>query len=84
MLPAGFIKKEILAQAFSCGFCEMFKNTFFIEYLRETTSNICNNITMHYLNYLFNGCSNNKLRQSNPSSTGLIFDLFFKFLDNSI
>ena len=27
-------KKETLAQALSCEFCETFKNTFFIEYLR--------------------------------------------------
>ena len=28
-----FIKKEILAQVFSCEFCEISKNTFFIEHL---------------------------------------------------
>ena len=28
-----FIKKETLAQVFSCEFCGMFKNTFFIEHL---------------------------------------------------
>ena len=28
-----FIKKETLAQVFSCEFCEIFKNTFFIEHL---------------------------------------------------
>ena len=28
-----FIKKEILAQVFSCKFCEISKNTFFIEHL---------------------------------------------------
>ena len=27
--PFNFIKDEILAQVFSCGFCEIFKNTFF-------------------------------------------------------
>ena len=32
--PCSFIKKEALAQVFSCGFCEIFKNTFFIEHLR--------------------------------------------------
>ena len=38
-----FIKKETLAQVFSCEFWEIFKNTFFIEHLRETTSeNILN------------------------------------------
>ena len=27
-----FIKKEALAEVFSCEFCEIFKNIFFIEY----------------------------------------------------
>ena len=27
-----FIKKETLAQVFSCKFCEIFKNIFFIEH----------------------------------------------------
>ena len=27
------VKKETLAQVFSCKFCEVFKSTFFIEYL---------------------------------------------------
>ena len=29
-----FIKKETLAQVFSCEFCEIFKNIYFIEHLR--------------------------------------------------
>ena len=29
----GYIKKEILAQVFSCEICEISKNTFFIEHL---------------------------------------------------
>ena len=33
-----FIKKETLAQAFFCEFCEISKNTFFPEYLRKTAS----------------------------------------------
>ena len=32
-----FIKKETLAQVFSCEFWEIFKNTFFTEHLRATT-----------------------------------------------
>ena len=36
-----FIKEEILAQMFSCEFCEIFKNTFFTEHLWATASN-CN------------------------------------------
>ena len=31
--PCNLIKKETLAQVFSCEFCENFKNTFFTEYL---------------------------------------------------
>ena len=30
-----FIKKETLAQVFSCGFCEIFKNFFLIEHLQR-------------------------------------------------
>ena len=33
-----FIKKETLAQVFFCEFCEISKNTFFIEHLRNTAS----------------------------------------------
>ena len=33
-----FIKKETVAQVFSCEFCEIFKNTFFTEYLWTTAS----------------------------------------------
>ena len=33
-----FIKKETLAQVFSCKFYEIFKNTFFTKHLRATAS----------------------------------------------
>ena len=33
-----FIKKETLAQVFSCEFCEISKNTFFTEHLWATAS----------------------------------------------
>ena len=33
-----FIKKETLAQVFSCEFCEISKNTFFTEHLWTTAS----------------------------------------------
>ena len=33
-----FIKKETLAQVFSCQFCEISKKTFFAEHLRKTAS----------------------------------------------
>ena len=32
------LKKKILVQVFSCEFCEISKNTFFKEYLREAAS----------------------------------------------
>ena len=35
---ANFIKKETLTLVFSYEFCEIFKNTFFTEHLRATTS----------------------------------------------
>ena len=34
-----FIKKETLAQVFSCEFCEIFKNTYFEEHLQTAASN---------------------------------------------
>ena len=33
-----FVKRETLAQVFSCEFCEIFENTVFTEHLRETAS----------------------------------------------
>ena len=36
--PATLLKKEIMAQMFSCEFCEIFKNTFFTEHLRRSAS----------------------------------------------
>ena len=33
-----FIKKETLAQMFSCEFCQISNNAFFTEHLRTTTS----------------------------------------------
>ena len=35
---SNFIKKKTLAQVFSCGFCEISKNTFFTEHLWTTAS----------------------------------------------
>ena len=37
-LACNFIKKETLAQVFSCEFCEISKNTFFTEHLWTTAS----------------------------------------------
>ena len=36
--PATLFKKETLAPAFSCEFCEVFKNTFVTEHLRTSAS----------------------------------------------
>ena len=36
--PFNFIKKETLAQMFSCEFCEISKNIFFTEHLWTTAS----------------------------------------------
>ena len=43
-----FIKKEILAQVFSCEFCEISKNTFFKEHLWTTASVWCSNYPNSY------------------------------------
>ena len=39
-----FIKKETLAQVFSCEFCEISKNIFFAEHIWTTASNKVNHI----------------------------------------
>ena len=36
--PCNIIKRETLAQMFSCGFCEIYKNIFFTEFLWVTDS----------------------------------------------
>ena len=38
VVACNFIKKETLAEEFSCEFCEIFKNTFFTEHLWVTAS----------------------------------------------
>ena len=42
--PCNFIKKESLAQVFSCEFREIYKNSFFTEHFWETVSH--NNIVL--------------------------------------
>ena len=39
-LAYNIIQKQTLTQVFSCEFCEIFKNTFFIEHLRATASEL--------------------------------------------
>ena len=48
-----FIKKESLAQVFSCEFCEISTNTFFIEHLRTTASKKWPNIFKYSIFYFF-------------------------------
>ena len=48
-----FIKKETLAQVFYCEFCEIFKNTFFIEHLWATASPWSDLIIRKYSEKLF-------------------------------
>ena len=43
-----FIKKETLAQVFSCEFCEISKNTFFIEHFWTTASKLMITSSFHY------------------------------------
>ena len=38
LIKLNFIKKQTLAQVFSCEFCEIYKNTFLTEHLRATVS----------------------------------------------
>ena len=47
-IDCNFIKKETLAQVFSCDFCEISKNTFFTEHLGTTAS----------VNHNFDNCIN--------------------------
>ena len=53
-----FIKKQTLVQAFSCEFCEISKNAFFIEHVRATVSLIVgfNTATLLIINSLLNFC----------------------------
>ena len=41
-----FIKKETLAQMFSCEFCEIFKNIHFIDHLKTTASSNLKALTL--------------------------------------
>ena len=46
---SNLIKKEALVQVFSCEFCEIFKNTFFTEYLWSIASE-----GFHFMQHLIN------------------------------
>ena len=54
-LECNFIKKETLAQVFSCEFCEISKNTFFTEHVWATASikSVCMSVMLHIYRNLF-------------------------------
>ena len=47
------LKRETLAQVFSCEFCEISKNTFFTEHLRTTASEVKQNEVFTIINRIF-------------------------------
>ena len=47
--PWNFIKKEILAQVFSCEFCEIFKSTFFTEHILLKLLSKCRDVFWMHL-----------------------------------
>ena len=49
--PCNFLKKETLAQVFSCEFCQISKNSFFTEHLWATASKIC--LFINYIQVYF-------------------------------
>ena len=76
-----FIKKETLAQVFSCEFCEISKNTFFTEHLRMTASaSVLTTKSVFLFVYLVKFDCNNKrhfLTTNNPyNSTFPSFNIF--------
>ena len=69
-----FIKKETLAQVFSCEFCEISKNTFSTEHLWVTAS-----WSRPELICLLNSCSENFLRT--PTKTSIVGKMFCEAAD---
>ena len=85
-----FIKKEFLAQMFSCEFCEISKNTFVTEHLRTTTAeNLLQNKIIFPLaltvgltmNFWFSS-SRESLIQSMCRLLLLVLDLTYFFPEN--
>ena len=73
-----FIKKEALAQVFSCEFCKVSKNTFLTEHLWKTVSKICFHLVLSSI-YLI-------LRRIPPAPLKLIFKVYnilnLSFIEN--
>ena len=65
-LTSNFIKKEALAQVFSCEFCQISKNTFLKEHLWATASVRCLD-TLKYST--FQGKNFSKIKHTLPGST---------------
>ena len=51
-----FIKKETLAQVFSCEFCEIFKSIFFTEHLRMNASTFRKVILKNFVKFTLKTC----------------------------
>ena len=72
-----FIKEKTLAQAFSCEFCEISKNSNFIENLRTTAAEVIvtgdykNDSKFYHKNKLF-ACVSNSYCQSKTSFINII------------
>ena len=75
-----FIKKETLAQLFSCEFCEVFKNTVFQEHLWTTASIVRNDRALvcndKVITYNFSSLETNFLFYYKPHLPGLYFSYF--------
>ena len=63
---SNFIKKETLAQVFSCEICEIFKNTFLTEHLWLTASGF-NNL------FFLESCLNNEVNILTAVSIPVLF-----------
>ena len=68
---SNFIKKEPLAQVFSCKFCEISKNTFFIEHLLTTASEFI----YSYLDILLSFCIRHQYTQTGKSTNKMVSNL---------
>ena len=54
--PATLLKRGPLVQVFSCGFCDIFKNTFFTEHLWTTASGYSRTLFHGYLCIILQRC----------------------------
>ena len=76
--PATLLKKEALAQVFSCEFCEISKNIFFTEHLRATASEESAFFKNHSVSKNFGNYGN--MTVSENSETVKIFSQILTFI----